>query len=57
MAALGPQRDATIEEIRHDLAGRGLSFGFGTIQRFFVRQYAYGHGRWIGPRARGWMVL
>jgi len=37
MAALGPQRDATIEEIRRSLAGRGLFFGFGTIQRFFVR--------------------
>lgn len=37
MAALGPQRDATIEEVRRTLAERGLFFGFGTIQRFFVR--------------------
>jgi len=37
MAALGAQRDATIEEVRRSLAERGLSFGFGTIQRFFVR--------------------
>lgn len=37
MAALGPQRDATIEEVRRSLAERGLSFGFGTIQRFFAR--------------------
>lgn len=37
MAALGPGRDATIEEIRASLAGQGLVFGFGTIQRFFAR--------------------
>jgi transposase len=37
IAALGPDRDATIEEVRRDLAAQGLVFGFGTIQRFFVR--------------------
>jgi len=37
MEALGPQKDATIEEIRRSLAARGLFFGFGTIQRFFIR--------------------
>lgn len=37
LAALGPERDATIEEVRRSLAEQGLSFGFGTIQRFFVR--------------------
>ena len=37
MAALGPQKDATIKEIRRSLAARGLFFGFGTIQRFFIR--------------------
>ncbi len=37
MAALGPQKDATIEEIRRSLAACGLFFGFGTIQRFFIR--------------------
>ena len=37
MAALGADRDATIEEVRRDLAARGLTFGFGTIQRFFAR--------------------
>jgi transposase len=37
MAALGPDRDATIQEVRRDLAARGLTFGFGTIQRFFAR--------------------
>jgi transposase len=37
LAALGPAKDATIEEVRHTLARQGLTFGFGTIQRFFVR--------------------
>ena len=37
MAALGPEKDATIEEVRTTLAGQGLAFGFGTIQRFFAR--------------------
>lgn len=37
MAALGPGRDATIEEVRASLAQQGLVFGFGTIQRFFAR--------------------
>ena len=30
--------DITIEELRRMLAGRGLGFGYGTIQRFLVRQ-------------------
>ena len=37
LEALGPDRDATIDEIRHSLAEQGLLFGFGTIQRFFAR--------------------
>jgi transposase len=37
VAALGPDGDATIEEVRRALASQGLSFGFGTIQRFFAR--------------------
>jgi transposase len=37
VAALGPGRDATIEEVRSSLARQGLAFGFGTIQRFFAR--------------------
>jgi hypothetical protein len=37
MAALGPGKNATIEEVRASLAKQGLFFGFGTIQRFFVR--------------------
>lgn len=37
MAALGPDGEATLEEVRRTLAAQGLSFGFGTIQRFFAR--------------------
>jgi len=37
MGALGPGQDATIEEVRASLAEQGLIFGYGTIQRFFVR--------------------
>jgi len=37
MAALGPGRDATIEEVRASLAKQGLAFGFGTLQRFLKR--------------------
>jgi transposase len=37
MAALGRNRDATIAEVRASLATQGLTFGFGTIQRFFAR--------------------
>jgi transposase len=37
LAALGPDQDRTIEEARRTLATEGLSFGFGTLQRFFRR--------------------
>jgi len=37
LAALGPDKDATINEVRAALAQKGLTFGFGTIQRFFAR--------------------
>jgi transposase len=37
LSALGPDGDATIEEVRRTLAAQGLSFGFGTIQRFLAR--------------------
>ena len=37
LAALGPDRDLTIEETRQALAARGLVFGFGTLHRFFRR--------------------
>ena len=29
--------DITIQDLRQDLASRGLHFGYGTIQRFLVR--------------------
>ena len=37
LTAMGSTQDATIEEVRHALARQGLTFGFGTIQRFFAR--------------------
>lgn len=37
MAALGPERDRTIDEVRAVLREQGLVFGFGAIQRFFKR--------------------
>jgi transposase len=37
MAALGPEKDASIEEIRRSLAGQGVIVSFGAIQRFFKR--------------------
>jgi transposase len=37
LAALGPDGDRTIEEMRRALADQGLAFGFGTLQRFFKR--------------------
>lgn len=37
LAALGADGDNTIEEVRRTLAEQGLSFGFGTIRRFFQR--------------------
>ena len=29
--------DITIQELRHELFGMGLAFGYGTIQRFLIR--------------------
>lgn len=37
MAALGREKDASIEEIRRTLAGQGVIVSFGSIQRFFMR--------------------
>jgi hypothetical protein len=31
------RRDMTIEELRAELAGHGLCFGYGTLWRFFAR--------------------
>jgi transposase len=46
IAALGPDRDATIEEVRQALSG------FGTIQRFFVRHAITRKKRRPTPRSR-----
>ena len=37
LAALGPDRDRTIEEMLHAPGEQGVVFGFGTLQRFFRR--------------------
>lgn len=37
LKALGPEKDATIEEVRRKLSEQGLTFSFGTIQRFLKR--------------------
>ena len=52
VAALGPDRDATIEEVRQTLGAQGLVFGFGTIQRFFVRHALTRKKRPRTPRSR-----
>lgn len=33
------RRDMSIEELRAQLAGRGLHFGYGTLWRFFARHH------------------
>ena len=52
LEALGPARDATIEEVRQALVRQGLSFGFGTIQRFFARHGITRKKRQPMPRSR-----
>ncbi len=52
MAALGPEKDASIEEVRRSLAEQGLAFGFGTIQRFFKRHAITRKKRPPTPRNR-----
>jgi transposase len=52
IAALGPDRDATIEEVRQALGAQGLVFGFGTIQRFFARHAITRKKRRRTPRSR-----
>src|SRR5271157_3506478 len=37
LTVLEETADITIEELRRELAGKGLAFGFGTIRRFFAR--------------------
>ena len=37
MALLKASPDITVEELRDSLSKKGLSFGYGTIRRFFER--------------------
>jgi transposase len=37
LAVFEARRDMTVEELRTELAGQGLRFGYGTLWRFFAR--------------------
>jgi len=56
LAALGSAKDATIEEVRLNLAQHGLTFGFGTIRRFFARYGITRKKRPPMPRSRTVMI-
>lgn len=45
-------RDMTVEELRTELAGRGLRFGYGTLWRFFARHRLTRKKRQRTPRSR-----
>ena len=42
----------SLQEVRRDLAARGLTFEFGTIQRFFARHAITRKKRPRTPRSR-----
>jgi transposase len=46
------RRDMTIEELRSELAGQGLHFGYGTLWRFFARHKLTRKKRRPMPRSR-----
>jgi transposase len=46
------RRDMSIEELRTQLAGRGLHFGYGTLWRFFARYNLTRKKRQLTPRSR-----
>lgn len=52
MALLEATPDITIEELRHGLSKQGLSFGYGTIRRFFERHEITRKKRPPMPRSR-----
>ena len=52
VAALGPDGDRTIEEVRRVLAEQGLTFGFGTLHRFFQRNGITRKKRPLTPASR-----
>jgi transposase len=38
LTLLAERPDCTIEELRHDLAARRITIGYGSIRRFFARE-------------------
>lgn len=52
LAALGPEADRSIEEIRLVLREQGLVFSFGSLQRFFKRHAISRKKRRPMPRSR-----
>ena len=46
------RRDMTVEELRTELAGRGLRFGYGTLWRFLARHRLTRKKRQRTPRSR-----
>lgn len=52
LAALGPEADCTIEEIRQVLREQGLIFSYGALQRFFERHAITRKKRRPLPRSR-----
>ena len=52
LALLKATPDITIEELRHSLNKKGLSFGYGTIRRFFDRHKITRKKRQPMPRSR-----
>ena len=52
LALLKAAPDTTIEELRHSLNEKGLSFGYGTIRRFFERHKITRKKRLPMPQSR-----
>ena len=51
LAALGPDSDRTIEEVRGVLADQGLMFSYGALQRYFRRHKITRKNVWPAPSA------
>ena len=52
LAALGPDADRTIEEVRGVLADQGLMVSYGVLQRFFRRHKITRKKRPLMPASR-----
>jgi transposase len=52
MRIFAGRRDMTIEELRGELAGQGLRFGYGTLWRFFARHQLTRKKRPLMPPSR-----